>query len=1013
MHRTERAPGRFRTLLLASSIWVVAAALSTPAAAAGSGVVAVNIPAGSLDNALAAIAGQTHQQVLYTADLVEGRRAPALHGDFTPEDALNRLLEGTGITVRRTGPGVLVLEAPHSGPEATAAHGPFGADGALPLQSTPNLAPVATVEELTVTGSNLRNVPVASPLVTLSRDDLDRSGQTTVADALRDLPANFAGGAMESFGTGGDQVGRNGSFSSGLNLRGLGNNATLVLMNGHRIAGSGTFADFVDISTIPSPALDRVEVLLDGASAIYGADAVGGVVNFIMKRDYDGAETRLLAGTSTQGGRTQYELDQTFGRTWENGGFIVSYLGRHQDDLLGSQRVFAATTDLRPLGGTDQRLTSSFPGNILVANPVTHVLTPGFAIPGGQNGVGLKPSDFVAGATNLFNQRQGADLLPDQTLNAIYLAAHQGFGGLDIAADVRASSRHYKNINVPRPATFTVTTANPFFVSPIGAKSESIAYSFGDDVPNPIVVGDANAVAATLSATVKLPHAWRAEAFAAFAQQQEVTHGLGVVNNLFLNEALGNTPPNPAIPYNPATDGYFNPFNGIPGGGSAKVLALINSGFVLSRGTDQVTTFNVQADGPVWRLPGGEIQLAVGAQTRREGFVTTNRVEVATPTPQLITNLDLSRTVTAGFAELQVPLFGADNARPGLQRLELSLAGRVEHYDAFGTTGNPKLGVLWSPIEGLQFRATYGHSFRAPALREIASPAQYNSNMLALGSGRLLTLTLSGGNPDLRPETANSWTLGVDWQPARVPGLKVSATGFDIAFKDRIEQPVAPNLQNALQDPTLSAFVTRISPATSASDLALIQKLLASPAFSNLTGTFPADQYGAIVENGFVNAAALHVQGIDLSARYRFDALGGSVLLAGDATGMLKFDQRLTPTSPTVAEVNVMNFPPRFRSRVTADWTRGRLTLGGAFNYTGAYHDVFGVHIDAQPTFDLQVRLAPARAGPLAGVVVLFNVRNVFDRDPPFYNNSEGIGYDAAAADPIGRYVSIQLTRAW
>ncbi|HZZ33635.1 MAG TPA: TonB-dependent receptor, partial [Phenylobacterium sp.] len=835
MDRTDRTPGRFRNLLLASSIWIVAAALSAPApAAAASAVVTIDVPAGSLDNALAAIAGQTHQQVLYTADLVARRRAAALHGDYTAEDALHRLLDGTGITVRRTGPNVLVLEAPRAALEPTAVGRPFGADDAtgapeLPTQSVPNVAPVVTVDAVTVTGSNLRNVPIASPLVTLSHDDLERSGQTTVADAVRAIPSNFGGGASESFGTGGDPLSRNGSFSSGLNLRGLGNNATLMLMNGHRIAGSGTFADFVDISTIPSGALDRVEVLEDGASAIYGSDAVAGVVNFIMKRDYDGAETRLLGGAATQGGRTQGQLDQTFGRRWENGGFIVSYELRHQDDLPGADRPFAATADLRALGGTDERLTTSFPGNILVTDPVTKALVPGFAIPAGQNGIGLTPSQFIAGAPNLFNQRQGADILPDQTLNSIYLAAHQGLGNLEVSADVRASSRRYKDINVPAQATFTVTGANPYFVSPTGAASERIAYNFGGEAPNPVVVGDSNAVAATLSATLKLAHAWRAEAYAAFAEQRDVTHGDGIVSQLILNEALGNAPPNPAVAYNPAVDGYFNPFDGIPGGANAKVAARISSGSVLTRGRDQVMTFNLQADGPVWNLPGGDIQVAAGVQARREGFVTTNLVEVATPTPQLISSLDLSRTVTAAFAELQVPLFGAENARPGFQRLELSLAGRVEHYDSFGVTANPKFGLLWSPLQDLQVRATYGTSFRAPALRELASPAEYNSQMLALGAGHLLSLTLSGGNPDLTPETAKSWTLGFDWQPARIPGLKLSATGFDISFKNRIEQPVGANLQNALQDPTLSAFVTRISPATSAADLALIQRLLASP----------------------------------------------------------------------------------------------------------------------------------------------------------------------------------------
>ncbi len=1022
MYRATRASVRRR--LLASSVWVFAATAALPTAAAPKEV-PVDVAAGTLDAALTSLATQTRQQVLYTADLVANRRAPALRGSYTPDEALSRLLAGSGIVAKRTGPNVIVLQsAAAAGGQpiaGSAASRPFVGEPAPDMAAAPvapepaaeAASPASLVAEVTVTGTNLRGVAPASPVVVVTRDDLDRSGHTNVADALRALPANFGGGAQESFGTGADRLSRNGSFGSALNLRGLGNNATLVLMNGHRIAGSGTFADFVDISSIPAAAVDRVEVLLDGASALYGSDAVGGVVNFIMRREFDGAETRLLAGTSTEGGRTQGQLDLTFGREWEDGGFIVAYELRRQDDLVGSQRPFAGDADLRPLGGTDQRLTSAFPGNILLPDPVTRALVPTYAIPAGQNGVGLRLSDFILGAPNRFNQRQGADILPKQTLNSLYLGGHQGLGAIELTGDLRFASRRYKNINVPRPATFTVGRGNPFFVSPTGAATHQISYTFAEDVPNPTAYGTSETLAATLSATVDLKGAWRSEAYAAFAQQHDENRGAGVVNTVILGEALGSTPDNPATAYSPAIHGFFNPFNGVAGAGNRTVLGYINSGTVLTRSRDRVSSVNLQANGPLWSLPAGPVKLAVGAQGRREGFVSDGTILVASTSPVRSSSLDLSRIVLAAFGELQVPLFGPENARPGLQRLELSIAGRLEHYESFGTSANPKLGIVWSPVAGLRVRGTYGRSFRAPALREVADPALFNPQLLALGAGRVVTLTLSGGNPDLEPETANSWTLGFDWQPPAIPGLSLSATGFDIRFKNRIDKPVSANQANALQDPNLAAFVTRISPTTSASDLALIRGLLADPAFSNATGSFPAEQYGAILDNRYVNSASLKVRGIDVSARYSFDVGGDTVALAGAATYMLDFEQQLTPTSAVVERVGRINFPVRFRSRVTADWTRGRLTLGGAFNYVARYRDDADVRIGDQPTFDLQARLAPPRTGPMKGVAVLLNVRNVFDRDPPFYNNSLGIGYDAASGDPIGRYVSLQLTRTW
>ncbi len=270
MVRAARSSSDLKSRLLAGCLSALLAATASTALAETAG--RVDVPAGSLDAALTSLAGQTRQQILYKAELVANRRAPAVKGVLTSEDALRLVLQGTGITVKRTGPNVLVLQvaSANGAGDGDGAGRPFGGDGSSepgPLgleRGQPQL-----VEEVTVTGSNLRGVPPTSPLVVMDRGDLERTGHTTIADALRALPSNFGGGAGESFGVGADKLSRNGSFGAALNLRGLGNNATLVLMNGHRIAGSGSFADFVDISSIPGAAVDRVEVLLDGASALY------------------------------------------------------------------------------------------------------------------------------------------------------------------------------------------------------------------------------------------------------------------------------------------------------------------------------------------------------------------------------------------------------------------------------------------------------------------------------------------------------------------------------------------------------------------------------------------------------------------------------------------------------------------------------------------------------------------------------------------------------------------------
>lgn len=1018
MYRAARASLRRR--LLASSVWVLACASALPAAAAPD-TVAVDVAAGTLDSALATLATQTRQQVLYTADLVANRKAPALKGAYTPDEALSRLLAGSGIVAKRTGPNVVVLQgAPPSRRQPiarSAASRPFGDDAAVAIATADpaSAGSPTTVGELTVTGSNIRGVPPASPLRVLDQTLLQRSGHVTLAEALRALPENFAGGANEGNNlTGADGVGRNTAYGSALNLRGLGNGATLVLLNGHRVAGSGTFADFVDISTIPTTAVERVEVLLDGASAVYGSDAVGGVVNIILKRDFDGQKVQVLVGGGADGEPLQARVAATLGRRWDGGGLVFSYELQRRDALRTADREFTRTSDLRPLGGSDFRVTNAFPGNILRPDPVTGQQVIGWAIPSGQPGTGLRPSDFQPGSINLQNQRVGADILPRQTTNSAYLSLNQAMGEVRLFADARYAYRRFKAYLTPVVSTLSVGRANPFFVSPNGSATHTIAYNWAYDLGNPNTQGSVETAGVSVSAKIGLFADWQAEAYATYDQEITETRGFGFINSLILGEALGNGADRIDTAYSAGRDGFFNPFNGIPGGNNANVAAAIGSGRTWSRARSRIGTLNVRADGALIQLPGGTVRLAVGASARREDFFRGGANLLATASPTPIAVSDAARDVAAGFAEARIPLFGPDNARPGLKKLEVSLAGRVERYELAGTTANPSMGVLWEPTGGLQVRGTFSRSFRAPALREMFDTATVSPTLLSRGAVRVRTLQLNGGNPDLDPETATSWTAGFDLTPSRWPDLNLSATLYDVRFKNRIDRPAATNLANSLTDLTLTPFVQLISPATNPADLATITAALASAPFTSITGTFPANEYGAIVDTRFVNTTTLHVRGIDASVSYAFDISGEDrVSVGGSFSYLFDYEQQFTPTSRVVDTVNIANFPLRFRGRATADWTRGRASLAVAANYTGRYRDSNDQRIGDFVSFDLQARLAPADSGVMKDIAVLFNVRNVFDRHPPFYNNSQGFGYDPANADPIGRFVSLQLTRAW
>jgi len=274
------------------------------------------LPTQDLGITLRAIAQQSRIEIMFADETVRGRRAPALHGTLTPDEAVAAALAGSGLT------------------EETR-------DGAILVRVRPG-EPIATVDqadEVTIIGTHIRGAQTASPLTVATRQSLLDAGITDMATFSRTLPQNWGGGQNPGVAGGGDQGGySNINNSTELNLRGLGADATLTLLNGHRLAYDAV-SQGVDISAIPLAAVDQVEIITDGASALYGSDAVGGVANFRLRRDFDGLETSAKLETATQGGDVTQQYDVVTGTRWTGGGFMVAAQYDHNSALNASDRA--------------------------------------------------------------------------------------------------------------------------------------------------------------------------------------------------------------------------------------------------------------------------------------------------------------------------------------------------------------------------------------------------------------------------------------------------------------------------------------------------------------------------------------------------------------------------------------------------------------------------------------------------------------------------------------------------
>ncbi len=1016
-------------LILRALVACVALATIGTAAAAAEKRVQFNIAPQDLLTALNEFAQQSDQELLFSTEVAAAKRTDGVTGEFLPSEALRTLLNGTGLGYRFTSENTILIERTGEGVTGRQAdttssifRSPFvlaqatpASQGAKPDAKSNDESKASesndregsgseALETVVVTGSHIRGVePVGSQLITIDRTEIEKTGYATVQDVMRTLPQNFAGRQETTAPPIAGSPGNNPAFSSGIDLRGLGADATLTLLNGRRLAQAG-IASFVDVSAIPLTMVERIEIVPDSASAIYGSDAIGGVVNVRLRERFQGAETELRYGELTNGGAPSTQLGQVFGGAWNTGRFLFGYEYYERDPLPSSARAFTADSDLRPFGGSNFSGLQSNPGNITRIGTTPVIL----AVPRGQDGTALSESELLPGQVNFHNFREIDELIPQQTRHSVVVSGSQAFGERwKVFADALYSDRdfHYRDdrfgLTLTIPESNAYRTLNGLFP---GQGNITMNYNPTDDLGPIIRFGGLETISGTLGVSAKVSTSWTTEMSLTYGSVNELALIPNNTDQAAVNAALASS--DRATAFNPFADGSNT---------SPSVLAGLVS--QLNQEADSVVrSVGVIAGGNLFEAAGGDVRLAIGADLRHERYSFSDVTISASGLQTISTTFQpLDRTVRAAFAEAYVPIVSDVNQRRGLRLLDLSLSARYENYTDVGESTVPKLGLRWSPVQGLSFRGSYGESFKAPLLTDLARERQAFSAPISAvfdpfaTDGSTLTLLLNGGNPNLKPETADTWSVGVEYAPPTSRSPRVEVTYFRLDLKDRVNSPssIVPIFATAELFP--GRLIRNPTPAQIDAALAGVDRVQFLP---------PTPAFEAILDAGVLNTALVKIDGIDFNATHQFATQFGDLSFSVAGSYLLNFREQFSEPAPQVSVLSTLGRPVDLRVRGGLSWTRGGWGSSLFVNYVDEYRDTTSVpnrSIDSWTTLDLQLRYEfEGLIGDRSNrSVVSLSATNLLDEDPPFANSSRGFGLDAANADPFGRHLALKVSHRW
>ncbi len=970
-----------------------------------------HIPPESLAAALKTLASERGLALAYRSEVVGDLKSPGAVGELTTEEAFTRILAGTALTFRYLDEKTVTI-VPVASTQAQV-QGQGGAtspdkEGKKDSSSEFRVAQVdqgqtsspSTVEKQDQQASKKKPVQLEEVIVTGSRipqmakegahevkvytqEKIEQSGQTTVSDFLNTLSDVSIAIREQGFQT---SLG-----ATTVRLHGLPIGTTLVLVNGRRLetSGSQARADFFDLNNIPLSAVEQIEVVADGSSAVYGSDAIAGVVNILLKRDFDGLEASARYGSAL--GLNEWTTSLDWGKRWDRGSLTVIGSYQTRGELAVSQRALTRSNDYRAFGGPDNNVNACNPGNVYSLDGVTPL--PGLggatfaAVPTGFTG---KPSiqEFAttAGTLNECLNGFGNDIIPETHRAGFFV---QGRYAVSPSAEVftevlysrvrQLQSGGFNGLfGAPgaQNQDFTVDALNPY--NPFGT---TVGIS-GLFTSNPVFeILDTDFVRLLVGAKGHLFDTWEWEASARSSEDYSKNPQPSVIaDNTAIQNALNS--PNPATALNPFVNGPY---------GSSQLLQSFFS--------DTYETFTGRGDaiegfvrGPLLRLPSGPIQLLVGAEYGRDRL-SFDAVNDGIDPPN--TRSSTRRKSYAAFGEATVPIIGNhDPARVG-DILAVRLAGRHDHYDDFGSKNTPQIGVEWRPLEPVLVRGTYSEAFKAPALQQLHSPTLVLHGVgIDPLTGNLVSFRrLIGGNPGLNPETGQSHTFGLVWTSRTVPDLSASITNWSVRET------------NAIQQPTVAVILAN-------------EALFPGRVVRNANGVITE------VNTTFVNFGEIEAAGVDYELTWKRETKVGIWTPSLSASQTYRYTTALRPNSPAIDATSKAqdsgNWAPRWKGSVAIGWKRGPYSASFDGRYVGRYQDYDSTQqIGNFWLYDANFRYSAghvfAASNPLlketyfeVGGVNLFNSLPQFSH--AFFNQ---LGYDPAQSDIRGRFLYAQLGIKW
>ena len=846
------------------------------------------------------------------------------------------------------------------------------------------------MDEVVVTGSRIArsgDLDSPTPLITIDREEIAKSGYQNLQQLMEKMPVNGNG----AFSTRGNNQDSSANGGASVSLRGLGADATLVLVNGRRVAIS-SFAEnitnnFVDINTIPVAAIERLEVLKDGASAVYGSDAIAGVINVVLRKDFDGFEVSAGYGDVTSGSNAETTASAIWGTSGEDSNITIVFDYFKNDTLYNRERGYLGTANQSPRGGGDNRSSRGFPGRFFVNDGV---ITPPAttdreirrdpACPAGS-AVGTRPSEsclYDYGPWNL--------LIPASERSGLMLLGHKGFGdNFELFTEIAVQHNRSVAQGAPTPLDETagLTIPNNHPNNPFTG-STAIAVSRYRTVDAGARQWDIETD--NLRAVVGLRGEvgdWQWETAMQRARSESLQTGdrsMGWVRTDFLQVALNN------FSYNPF-GGTFNP---------QSVIDTITTSLV-RQGNSELTMFDASITGPLFDMPAGKARMAAGVEYREEDISDI-------PDDQFQRGLIFGTEAVAAAAARDNWSAFLEFAFPLHQTLELQVAGRYDDYSDFGTTFNPKVALRWTPMDALALRASWGTGFRAPSLAQIGLGPSRESVFFVDTFGCAINAAYCAstdyqiefsGNPDLEAEESDNFNIGAVWRPT--DAFSVSLDYWDIKQEKKIDQVPRQFIYDRNCNNQASTVCVRGTP-------------------------LPGQTLGPLqlIFSSFVNISEQSASGIDLAAFYNMPLGAGSLTLGLDYSRLLEFDRIQLNSAGTAFITRALAGEyeyPEDRWALTGDWQVGDWGIFGRLTSIGEFED-FGTNVAARQrtikaftTLNLQVSYSG-----FANTKIALSVDNALDEFPPFAigdGDADLYGYVSQTHSPRGRFWNMRATYAF